>query len=124
MDRDSALPDGSTILGGQYRLVQLLHQRPRVNLYLGRRLSRQDDTTQQAEGNDDCEEEREPLVAIRELVLTGLSAQARRQVEQAAFEEFVSPTVLGSPRLPGAGDRVRSEGDRHYLIMQLRRARG
>ena len=112
----SALPEGTIILGGQYRLAQLLHQRPRVNLYLGRRLIQRQDSTQPGE-ND------EPLVAIRELVLSDLSPQIRTAIEQAAFEEFVSPIVLGSPRLPAAGDRIRTEGDWHYLVMQLHTAR-
>ena len=30
---DGPLPSGTTILAGQYRLLELLHQRPRVNLY-------------------------------------------------------------------------------------------
>ncbi len=112
---DTALPIGSLILGGQYRLVQLLHQRPRVNLYLGRRLPRH--LQQGALRKED--EEHIPLVAIRELVCTGLPHEIRTAIEQATFEEFVSPAVLGSPRLPCAGDRMRSEGERHYLVMQL-----
>ena len=110
VDKDSALPEGSTIIGGQYRLVELLHQRPRVNLYLGRRLSQRHGIVPQDE----------PLVAIRELVLTDLSPQLSKQIEQAAFEEFVSPTAPGIPRLPGAIERTGSEGNRHYLVMQLR----
>ncbi|HKF39225.1 MAG TPA: hypothetical protein VKB35_20180, partial [Ktedonobacteraceae bacterium] len=89
------------------RLVQLLHCRPRLHLYLAQRITDQS-----------------PLVAIRELVLTGLSPELRRQIERAAFEEFASPLLLGSPHLPGAGDRVCSENERHYLVMQLRPARG
>lgn len=61
----------------------------------------------------------EPLVAIRELELTGLSAQMRMLIEAAAFEEFVAPSVFGSSHLPTAGDRVWIEGERHYLVMQL-----
>jgi hypothetical protein len=111
----TALPDGSLILGGQYCLDQLIHQRPRVNLYLGRRIFRTDGL------NGQQIEESEPLppVAIRELILSDVSRQIQETVERAAFEEFVSPTVLGSPRLPCAGDRIRHEGDRHYLIMQI-----
>lgn len=108
----TALPEGSIILGGRYRLIQLLQHRPRVNLYLGRHLSQHDSASSQ-------DEEHEPLVAIRELVLTSLSPQLRSRIEQAAFEEFVSPVVLGSPRLREAGNRVRSEGDRNYLVMYL-----
>ncbi len=111
----SALPDGSLILDGQYCLDQLIHQRPRLNLYLGRRIFRSDSL------NGQQIEESEPLppVAIRELILSDVSQQIQATVERAAFEEFVSPIVLGSPRLPCAGDRIRNEGDRHYLIMQL-----
>ncbi|MHB8596985.1 MAG: serine/threonine protein kinase [Ktedonobacteraceae bacterium] len=112
---DGPLPSGTTILDGQYRLLELLHQRPRVNLYLGRRLPRTEMTKQQLEAQ-------ESLVVIRELVLLGLPRQFQKQVEQAAFEEFVSPAMFGSLRLPGAGDRVRIEGERHYLVMQLRGA--
>src|SRR6266516_3572459 len=117
VDKGTALPGGSTILGGQYCLVQLLHQRPRVNLYLGRRLSQGHGTISQAERH-------EPSVAIRELVLTDLSPRLRKQIEQAAFEEFVSPAVLSSPRLPGAVKCLGSEGNRHYLVMQLCCVRG
>jgi hypothetical protein len=111
----TALPPGSLILGGQYCLDQLIHQRPRVNLYLGRRIFRQDNLN----GQQIEEDEPLPPVAIRELILSDVSRQIQEVVERAAFEEFVSPTVLGSPRLPCAGDRIRGEGDRHYLIMQL-----
>jgi hypothetical protein len=114
---DGPLPAGTTILAGQYRLLELLHQRPRVNLYLGRRLPRTDMAKQRLEAQ-------ESLVAIRELVLVGLPQQLQKQVEQAAFEEFVSPAMFGSLRLPGAGDRVQIEGERHYLVMQLRGAHG
>ncbi len=114
---DGPLPSGTTILAGQYRLLELLHQRPRVNLYLGRRLPRTDVTKQQLEAQ-------ESLVVIRELVLLGLPRQLQKHVEQAAFEEFVSPAMFGSLRLPGAGDRVRIEGERHYLVMQLRGVHG
>ncbi len=114
---DDPMPAGTTILAGQYRLLELLHQRPRVNLYLGRRLPRTDVTKQQLEAQ-------ESLVVIRELVLVGLPRQLQKQVEQAAFEEFVSPAMFGSLRLPGAGDRVRIERERHYLVMQLRGVHG
>jgi hypothetical protein len=114
---DGPLPAGTTILNGQYRLLELLHRRPRVNLYLGRRLPRTDVAKQHLEAQ-------EPLVVIRELVLVGLPRQLQKRVESAAFEEFVSPVMFGSPRLPGTGDRVRVEGERHYLVMQLRGAHG
>ena len=114
---DGPLPTGTTILSGQYRLLELLHQRPRVNLYLGRRLPRSDMAKQHLESQ-------ESLVVIRELVLVGLPWQLQKQAELAAFEEFVSPVMFGSPRLPGTGDRVRVEGERHYMVMQLRGAHG
>lgn len=100
------LPEGSIVMQGRYRLVQLLQHRPRLHLYLAQRLTDQS------------------LVAVRELVLAGLSPELRRQIERAAFEEFASPLVLGSPHLPGAGDRACIENERHYLVMQLRPARG
>jgi hypothetical protein len=100
------LPEGSIVMQGRYRLVQLLQHRPRLHLYLAQRLTDQS------------------LVAVRELVLTCLSPELRRQIERAAFEEFASPLVLGSPHLPGAGDRACIENERHYLVMQLRPARG
>ncbi len=114
------LSAGTTILDGQYRLLELLHMRPRVNLYLGRRLPRIDKRKQQE--SQGLQGPLESLVVIRELVLTGLPEKLRKQVELAAFEEFVSPVMFGSLRLPGAGDRVRVEGERHYLIMRLRGA--
>lgn len=115
-DEYTALPDGSIILDGRYRLLRLLHQRPRLNLYLAERLATGASGTSMAHATQ--------FVAMRELVLTGLPPEIRTQVEQAAFEEFISPGVLGSPRLPGVGDRVRVEGERHYLVMQLRGVRG
>ncbi|HET8913410.1 MAG TPA: hypothetical protein VFN23_18205 [Ktedonobacteraceae bacterium] len=113
----SPLPAGTLILGGRYRLLQVLHQRPRINLYLAQRLPPHTTATRSTPVQGQ-------LVAIRELALGGLSSEARTQVEQAAFEEFVSPAMLGSLRLPGAGDRVRTVGDRHYLVMQMRGAGG
>lgn len=105
---------GKIILEGRYRIIQRLSQRPRLNLYLGRRLLLSSSEVMEQEVAP-----YEPLVAIRELLLTDLSPHIRAQIEQAAFEEFVSPTVSGTPRLPRAGDRVWIEGERHYLIMQL-----
>lgn len=112
IERRDVLLEGTIILGGQYRVLQLLHQRPRVNLYLGKRLGGWENATVQNDAH-------EVFVAIRELVLTGLAPQTCVEIEQAAFEEFVSPLVLSSPRLPGAIDFVRVEGERHYLVMQL-----
>ncbi|MDQ2713897.1 MAG: hypothetical protein M3Z08_03215 [Chloroflexota bacterium] len=117
MGGDMEEEEARIILGGRYRLVRLLHRRPRLRLYLARRLSA-------ARGRVQYDEEQAPLVVIRELDLSGLAPHIVAQVERAAFEEFVSPMVLGSPRLPGAGDRVRIEGERHYMVMQLRGARG
>jgi len=102
----------SIILGGRYRLVQLLHQRPRLNLYLGRRISPSRRGTQRAR-------EHGPLLAIRELLLAGLSPQVRMQVVHAAFEESISPVLPGLSHFPGASGRVFVEGERHYLVMQL-----
>ena len=113
MSNESVLEEGQIILEGRYRIVQLLYKRPRLNLYLGRRLSNQ--ATEKGTGDG----EQGSLVAIRELVLTALPSPIRAQVEAAAFEEFVSPVVLGSPRLPTRGDRVWFEGERYYLVMQL-----
>ena len=108
------LPPGTLICDGRYRLIQLLHSRPRVHLYLARRLP---DTLKQA--NND-----QPLVAIRELILAGLAPALRQSLVRAAFEEFAAPQLLGSPHLPGVGDHLYLEDDRHYLIMQPRQARG
>jgi hypothetical protein len=110
------LPDGTIIIQGKYRVARLLHRRPRLHLYLAERINNQPryGITQQPQ----------PLVAIRELVLTGLSPEMSKQIERAAFEEFVAPGLFGSPHLPGAGDRMRVEGERHYTVMQLRPVRG
>ena len=107
---------GTLILRGRYRIAQVLHTRPRVNLYLGYRLP--------AQQGQPAEVIAPELVAIRELVLAGLPTEAQERVARAAFEEFVSPIMFGSPRLPGVGDRVSIERERHYLIMQLRPTRG
>jgi hypothetical protein len=109
------LAHGATILAGRYRIVELLHARPRLNLYLAYRLS---NAREQAQGAPPSS-----LVAIREIVLTGLPPETRKHIEHAAFEEFVAPGLLGSPRLPGVGDRIAVEHERHYLVMQLRPAR-
>ena len=106
----------SIIPGGRYRLEQLLYQRQRLNLYLGRRISPSHHDTQRAG-------EYGPLLAIRELLLAGLSPQVRMQIVRAAREELISPVVPGRSRFPGAADRVFVEGERHYLVMQLGKAR-
>jgi hypothetical protein len=111
---DSPLPEGTLICGKRYRLVQLLHRRPRVHLYLAQRLS----DAPLAGGSA------QPLVAIREIVLTGLPPEARQRIERAAFEEFAAPQLFGSPHLPGVGDHLYIEHERHYLVMQPRPVRG
>jgi hypothetical protein len=108
------LPPGTCICDGRYRLLHLLYARPRVHLYLARRLRTRSGVAEPAQS----------LVAIRELVLTGLDAQVRQQVIRAAFEEFAAPQYFGSSHLPGVGDQVYSENERHYLVMQPRRVRG
>jgi len=105
---------GTCICDGRYRLLHLLYARPRVHLYLARRLRTHSGVAESAQS----------LVAIRELVLTDLDAQVRQQVVQAAFEEFAAPGYFGSPHLPGVGDHIYVENDRHYLVMQPRRVRG
>ena len=117
--QDQHVPQGSTILGGRYRLLYLLHQRPRLNLYLGRRIS-----PLQGHQGYSSYHDKEPLVAIRELVLTSLPRRVRAQVEQAAFEEFVSPMAPGLPRLANSGDRMFVEDERHYRVVQLKETKG
>jgi hypothetical protein len=114
-DIEAVVEEGKVILEGRYRIVQLLYRRPRLNLYLGRRLPAQ----QMSEKESGNGERAEPLVAIRELVLDGLPLPVQAQIEAAAFEEFVSPVTSGSARLPVDGDRVWVEGERHYLVKQL-----
>ena len=113
-EEEEELAEGEVILDGRYRIVQLLYKRPRLHLYLGRRLSPEPSLEEEVEQG-----EQEPLVAIRELILTDLAPTVREQIEKAAFEEFVSPVVLGSSQLSTGGDRVWTEGERHYLVMQL-----
>ncbi len=110
------LPDGAILIQGNYRIVRLLHHRPRLNLYLAERNNVQ---STNVEGP-----QLQPLVAIRELVLTGLSPEISKHVERAAFEEFAAPLLFGSPHLPGVGDRLCVENERHYTVMQLRQVRG
>ena len=112
----------TVILEGRYRIIRCLAQRPRVNLYLGRRLAAIEELVSPLSDTNEenpLEQDYEPLVAIRELVLTGLDSHIRAFVEAAAFEEFVCPSVFGSSHLPTGGDRVWIEGERHYLVMQL-----
>ncbi len=108
------------ILEGRYRIMRCLAQRPRLNLYIGYRLAVDNQLSSFLNDLPDQDEQGyEPLVAIRELVLTGLPTQMRMLIEAAAFEEFVAPSVFGSSHLPTKGDRVWIEGERHYLVMQL-----
>lgn len=107
--------EGAVILGGRYRIARLLYQRPRLNLYLARRIVPVYEKTpalaiDASEGS---------LVAIRELLCNDLSPLLRAQIETALFEEFTTPVALGSPHLPEMGNRSYSEGDRYYYVMQL-----
>ncbi len=114
--QEPVLASGSLILQGRYRLERLLRQRPRVNLYLGRRLP----GTREMEQAESAATE--TLVAVRELDLTGLAESLHTLAERAAFEEFVSPVVAGSPRITSVPDRIASEGEKQYFIMQLERS--
>jgi hypothetical protein len=111
-----ALPGGALIIQGKYRIVRLLHCRPRLNLYLAER------TNIQPRNNEGLQLPH--LLAIRELVLTGISLEISKQVERAAFEEFAAPMLFGSPHFPGVGDRVYAENERLYTVLQLRQVRG
>lgn len=113
-NNSAPLPAGMLVLDGRYRLVQLIYKRPRIHLYLARRLS---DSPLSKTGE-------QPLVVIREIVLAGLSADLRKRIERAAFEEFITPRIFGSLHLPGVGDRVHVEHGRHYLVLQTRQTRG
>jgi hypothetical protein len=114
--QEPVLAHGSLILQGRYRLERQLCQRPRVNLYLGRRLP----AAQEPEQSESAATE--SRVAIRELDLAGLPETSRKLAERAAFEEFVSPVVAGSPRITSVPDRIASDGERQYFIMQLERS--
>lgn len=107
------LYEGDVVPGGQYQIVKLLYQRPRLHLYLGRSIASTPAYTEQKP---------EPLFAIRELVLNGLSSHLCAQIVAAAFEEFISPLVLGVPHFPVAEGRVWCAEGRHYLVMPLRAA--
>lgn len=113
-DERTPLSMGTPVCQGRYRLVRLLHARPRVHLYLARRVG---DAALPVGGE-------QPLVAIRELVLSGLDQALRERVERAAFAEFAAPQLFGSPHLPGVGDHTYIENQRHYLVMQPRQERG
>lgn len=119
MERDEQLAEeqqerfneGAVILNGRYRIVRLLYQRPRLNLYLGQRVDKV--------STDGIRDHTGPLVAIRELLCNGLSPLLRAQIESALLEEFTTPVMLGSPHLPETGDRCYNEGDHYYYVMQL-----
>lgn len=113
MLKNKAFSEGQLILGKHYRVLQLIYQRPRLNLYLARRLptsvSPQEKT--QAAGQ-------EPLVAIRELLLDGLQPRMRSLIEAASTHESFSAAMPSSSLLE-AGDRMHIAKNNHYLIMQL-----
>jgi serine/threonine protein kinase len=111
---DAPLPVDAFICDERYQIIQLLHTRPRIHLYLARR--RRD-----LPGATLAEQS---LVAIREIILTGLAPEVRTRVVRAAFEEFAAPQLFGSANLPGVGDHVYMEDGRHYLVMQPRPTRG
>ncbi len=114
-EEEGTLAEGEVILDSRYRIVQLLYKRPRLHLYLARRLSPEPSS----EEEEPEQEAQEPLVAIRELILTSLPPLVREQIEKAAFEEFVSPIVPGPSKLSTDGDRAWTKEERHYLVMQL-----
>lgn len=114
VDDSGPLLAGTLICDGRYRLLQLLHSRPRVHLYLARR---QPNPAEPGEGT-------RQLVVIREIILAGLAPAVRQSVVRAAFEEFAAPQLFGSAHLPGVGDHLYVEDGRHYLVMQPRQARG
>ena len=78
------LVPGTLICDGRYRLLHVLYSRPRIHLYLARRQS----------GLIGYSGEEQPLVVIRELVLTGLAPSVRQNVVRAAFEEFAAPQLF------------------------------
>lgn len=114
VDDAGPLLPGTLICDGRYRLLQLLYSRPRVHLYLARRLS----------NSAEPDEGPRQLVVIREIILIGLAPSVRQSVVRAAFEEFAAPQLFGSAHLPGVGDHLYMEDGRHYLVMQPRQARG
>jgi hypothetical protein len=117
MDGNGALCTGDLILDGRYCIERLLYQRPRLNLYLGWRVARH---PAESEGSL-AQEEYDALVAIRELVLTGLEDHTYASIQSIVYEEFVSPMVMGSPAQPTRSGHLLMDGDRCYLIMQLER---
>lgn len=117
MDGNGALCTGDVILNGSYCIERLLYQRPRLNLYLGWRIAQHSATLDSAEAYRGYD----ALVAIRELILNGLDNRAYADMQSIAYEEFVSPMVMGSPAQPTRSGRILMDGERCYLIMQLQR---
>lgn len=107
-----------TLLNGRYRITKKLTSRPHLTLYLGRRVSQRAIGESQSH-NAKLAVQQEPLVAIRELVLSDFSPMIRAQIEAAAVEEFAAPAVFSSSHLPNTGDRIWREDDRIYLVLQL-----
>ena len=114
-EQQERFDEGAVILGGRYRIVRLLYQRPRLNLYLARRIVPVYEKTPAPA----IDASAGPLVAIRELLCSDFPPLLRAQIESALFEEFTTPVALGSPHLPEMGNRSYNEGDRYYYVMQL-----
>lgn len=134
LEHDRPLEIGEVILGGRYRVERHLYTRPRLNLYLGRALDRNKPEAepsmrrgwltrcwQRLRGKPTVPGE--PLVAIREIVLTGLDVRQRICIETAGVEEFIEPIGLGAASLATDKDRVLVERGRLYLVLQLQRKR-
>ncbi len=118
---NKAFKAGQYILNKQYRIVQCVYRRPRLNLYLAQHVrsaaSASQSASQSAEKQETTSQE-EPLVAVRELLLEGLSSRTRGIIGDAAAHESFSTPMPGSFLLE-SGKQARVENDRHYLVMQL-----
>ncbi|WP_201371417.1 hypothetical protein [Ktedonobacter robiniae] len=130
LEQNFPLEVGEVILGGRYRVERHLYSRPRLNLYLGRAVGRHWERGGvfsvfrwlACRWRRMCrkpEMTTAPLVAIREIVLTGLDAHRQACIETAGVEEFIEPIGLGSARLANEKDRVLFERGRLYLVLQL-----
>ncbi|GHO45305.1 hypothetical protein [Ktedonospora formicarum] len=134
LEHDRPVEVGEVILGGRYRIERHLYSRPRVNLYLGRATEKSDaepeppvsrwrfsglwrSLVRKAEAPD------KPLVAIREIILTGMDAHQRTCIETAGVNEFIEPIGLGAASLASEKDRVLVDKGRLYLILQLQSKR-
>lgn len=130
LEQNFPLEVGEVILGGRYRVERRLYSRPRLNLYLGRAVGRHwkrggvaplfrwlSCWWRRVRGKPEMQTA--PLVAIREIILTGLDAHRQACIETAGVEEFIEPIGLGSARLTNEKDRVLFERDRLYLVLQL-----